>query len=181
MPSRAMLLILPPQLFTIVFFLVTIRREFTNRWNAGRLILIHSIRIPVEIVLYGLFLAKAIPGIMTFAGLNFDILAGLSAPFAYYFGFVKQKLSRKVLIAWNILSLCLLANIVTIVILSSKTPFQRFGFDQPNLAIPRFPFFWLPGVVVPIVLMSHLVTLKQLIRGRHLPYNVQEPSRFPTE
>jgi hypothetical protein len=160
-PSRAMLLILPPQLFTIIFFLATLRKGFMDRWNIGQLVLLHSVRIPVELVLYGLFLAKAIPKIMTFAGANFDILAGLSAPLIYYFGVAKHKLSRKMLIAWNILSLCLLANIVSIAILSSSSPFQRFGFDQPNIAIAHFPFFWLPGVVVPIVLISHLAALKQ--------------------
>jgi hypothetical protein len=49
MPSRAMLLILPPQLFTIVFFFAAVRRDFTDRWNMGQLTLLHSIRIPVEI------------------------------------------------------------------------------------------------------------------------------------
>jgi hypothetical protein len=162
-PSRAMLLILPPQLFTIIFFLVTLRKNYMDRWNMGQLTLLHTIRIPIELVLYGLFLSKAIPEIMTFAGSNFDILAGLSAPLIYYFGVAKHKLSRKMMIAWNILSLCLLANIVVMAILSSKSPFQRFGFDQPNIAIGHFPFFWLPGVVVPIVLISHLATLKLLI------------------
>jgi hypothetical protein len=162
-PSRAMLLILPPQLFTIIFFLVTFRKNFMGRWNAGQLTLLHTIRLPVELVLYGLFLAKVIPEIMTFRGSNYDIIAGLSAPFIYYFGFAKHRLSGKMMIVWNILSLGLLTNIVVIVILSSKTPFQRFGFDRPNIAIGHFPFFWLPGVVVPIVLISHLATLKQLI------------------
>ena len=167
-PSRAMLLILPPQLFTIIFFIATLRRKFMDRWNTGQLVLIHSIRILVEIVLYCLFIAKAIPEIMTFAGWNFDIIAGLSAPFIYYFGFVKPKISNKMMIAWNIIGLCLLTNIVIIVILSSKTPFQRFGFDQPNIAIGQFPFFWLPGVVVPIVLISHLATLRQLISRKKI-------------
>ncbi len=168
-PSRAMLLILPPQLFTIIFFFATFRKGFMDRWNIGQLTVLHTIRIPVELVLYGLYLAKAIPRIMTFAGSNFDILAGVSAPLIYYFGVANKKLSRKVVIGWNVVSICLLINIINIVILSSKTLFQRFGFDQPDLAIPQFPFFWLPGVVVPIVLMSHLVILKQFIRRKQLP------------
>ena len=44
--------------------------------NLRILTLLHIVRVPVEIVLYWLFISKAIPGLMTFNGRNFDILAG---------------------------------------------------------------------------------------------------------
>lgn len=162
-PPRAMLLIMPPTLFTVIFFLTPRGKTFTSQLNLKHLALIHTIRIPVEFVLYYLFVAKAIPAIMTFEGRNFDILAGLTAPFIYYFGFVKNKLSSKTIIIWNLISLGLLVNIVTIVVLCAKTPFQQFAFDEPDIAIGHFPFNWLPSVVVPIVFISHLSTLRQLI------------------
>lgn len=55
--------------------------------------ILHTIRIGVEIVLYGLFFYKAVPGLMTFEGRNMDIISGLSAPLVYYFGYKKVKLS----------------------------------------------------------------------------------------
>lgn len=100
---------------------------------------------------------------MTFEGRNFDILSGISAPFIYYFGFIKYKLSNKILLAWNILCLGLLINIVTNAVLSLPYPFQQFAFSQPNIAILYFPFIWLPAVIVPIVLLSHLASIRVLI------------------
>jgi hypothetical protein len=68
-----------------------------------------------------------------------------------------------VLLIWNVVCLGLLVNIVVIAILSVPTAFQQFGFDQPNIAIGQFPYVWLPSVVVPIVLLSHLVIIRSLV------------------
>lgn len=101
---------------------------------------------------------------MTFTGRNFDILAGLSAPFIYYFGYVRQKLNRPILILWNIVSLGLLVNIVVNALLSAPSPIQQFAFDQPNTAILYFPLSLLPTFIVPVVLFAHVVSLRQLLK-----------------
>jgi hypothetical protein len=102
---------------------------------------------------------------MTFEGMNFDILSGLTAPFVYYFGFIKKQLHTKFLIVWNILCLGLLINIVSIAILAAPTPFQKLALDQPNTAVLYFPFIWLPAIIVPLVLLSHLASLRQLLKS----------------
>lgn len=165
-PPRFIFLIIPPIIAIICLFIFTSGRIFLDNLNIKQLTLLHTIRIPIEVVLYNLYLAQAIPKIMTFEGSNFDILVGLSAPIIYYLAFIKKSISPKSLMVWNIVSLALLINIVYIAILSSKTPFQQFGLDQPNIAIANFPFNWLPSVVVPIVLISHLATLRQLITAK---------------
>jgi hypothetical protein len=162
-PPRFVLLVLPPLIFIIAVFFSPAGKKFINNLNTKQLTLLHTIRVPVEMVLYFLCIAKAIPQIMTFEGRNFDILAGLTAPAIYYFGFIKNKIPNTFLIIWNIICLVLLLNIVTIAILSVATPFQQFGLNQPNIAIAHFPFNWLASVVVPIVLFSHAATLRQLI------------------
>lgn len=68
----------------------------------------------------------------------------------------------KFLLAWNFIGIGLLANIVINAVLSVPSPFQKFAFNQPNIAVLYFPFNWLPGVVVPLVLLSHLVVIRQL-------------------
>jgi hypothetical protein len=120
------------------------------------------IRIPVELVLFWLFSYKTIPQLMTFEGRNFDILSGISALLVYYFGFIKKSLDKKFILAWNFICLALLANIVINAFLSAPFPFQKFAFDQPNIAILYFPFVWLPVLVVPLVLFSHLVAIRKL-------------------
>jgi hypothetical protein len=130
--------------------------------------LLHTVRVLVEIVLFLLFIHKAVPGRMTFEGRNFDILAGLTAPVIFYFGFIRKRLDRKIILMWNFICLGLLLNIVVNAVLSAPFPFQKFAFDQPNIAILYFPFNWLPSCVVPLVLLSHLATIRQLLNdGRN--------------
>jgi hypothetical protein len=127
---------------------------------------LYIVRIPVEIVLFWLFVNKAVPELMTFQGLNFDIIAGITAPFIAYFGLTKLKLKRQTILTWNIICLGLLVNIVVSAIFSTPSPIQKFAFEQPNIAILNFPFSWLPTFIVPIVLFGHLSSIRQLIKTR---------------
>jgi hypothetical protein len=129
------------------------------------LTILHTIRIGVEIVLFGLFLYKAVPGLMTFEGRNMDIISGLSAPIVYYFGYKKAKLPSAVILGWNLLCLAILLFTVINAILSAPTPLQQLAFDQPMIAILYFPFVWLPGIVVPLVILSHLSAIRQLVKS----------------
>ncbi len=162
-PPRVTLLILPPVMLIVGLFISKKGKRFIDSLDIKTLTLFHIIRVPVELVLFWLFINKAVPGLMTFEGRNFDILSGLSAPFIYYFGFVKKKLSNSVLLAWNLICLLLLFNIVINAILSVPTSFQQFAFEQPNIAILYFPFVLLPACLVPLVLFSHLAAIRQLL------------------
>lgn len=165
-PPRFIWLVLPPFLLIAGMFLTPKGKRFVDGLDLKQLTLLHTIRIPVEIVLYYLFTAKAIPQIMTFEGRNFDIISGLTAPLIYYSGFTTKKFPNSITIIWNVLCLGLLINIIILALLSAKTAFQQFGFDQPNIAITYFPFNWLPSVIVPLVLFSHVATLRKVIVAR---------------
>jgi hypothetical protein len=163
-PPRFVLLVMPALIAIILLFITRSGKKFIDGLDSKTLTLLHSVRIFVELVLYWLFLNKAVPKEMTFEGKNFDILAGLTAPIIFYFGFVKHTLGKKVMIAWNIICVLLLLNIVTIAVLSAPFPFQQLGFDQPNIAVLYFPFVWLPCCIVPLVLLSHLATIRKLLK-----------------
>jgi hypothetical protein len=165
-PPRFVLLILPPLVLIAILFSTVNGRRWLDGLNIKTLAILHVVRIPVEVTLLWLFIHKKVPGIMTFEGRNFDILSGLTAPFIYYFGFVKKQLSIKIILAWNFLCLALLINIVVIAILSGPFPFQKLAFDQPNVAVLYFPFVWLPCCIVPVVLISHLATIRRLLYGK---------------
>lgn len=160
MPPRFILLMLPPLILILILFLTGQGRQFVNNIDTKTLIILHTIRIPVELVLFWLSVHGVVPKLITFEGINFDIFSGLTAPFIYYFGFIRPRLSKGVLIAWNIICLLLLANVVVHAVLSVPTSFQRYAFDQPNIAVLYFPYVWLPCCVVPLVLLSHLVVLR---------------------
>jgi len=163
MPPRFALLLLPPIILIAIMFFSKKGKQAMDGYNVKQLTLLHIVRIAVELGLYWLYLHKAIPGIMTFEGRNFDILCGLTAPLVYYFGYVKNTLSKSVLIAWNIVCLLLLANIVVMAVLSAPLPIQQFGFNQPNIALLYVPFIWLPCGIVPVVLFAHMVALRRLL------------------
>lgn len=162
LPPRFLLLVLPPFLGIAGLFLTSKGRQLIDGLDLKSLTILHTIRIPVEIVLFFLFTYKTIPELMTFEGRNFDILSGITAPVVFYFTFVRKQFGRKVILVWNLICLGLLINIVSNAILSAPFPFQQFAFDQPNIAVLYFPFIWLPCCVVPLVLLSHLVAIRQL-------------------
>ena len=176
-PPRFLLLVLPPLFFIVLLFSTNKGRMFIDRLDVKTLTLSHIVRMPVELILFGLFINKTIPEVMTFEGRNFDIFSGLTAPFIYYFGFVKKTLDKKTILAWNFTCLGLLINIVATAVLSAPFTFQKLAFDQPNVAILYFPFVWLPCCIVPIVLLSHLVSIRQLFKQAKKLSNYQAPAR----
>jgi hypothetical protein len=109
---------------------------------------------------------------MTFEGRNFDIISGLTAPFIAWWGYTKLKFNKNILLLWNFVCLGLLLNIVINAVLSAPLPFQQFAFDQPNVTILHFPFVWLPGLIVPAVLLSHLICIRQLLK-RSVSTNIE--------
>lgn len=162
-PPRFLLAVGPPLFFLLALFVIPQGKGFLDRLNLKVLTMLHVIRVPVEIVLFLLFVHKAVPMLMTFEGRNFDILSGLTAPLIFFFGFRHEQPKRIVLIIWNVVCLWLLINIVFFAALSAPSPLQQFAFEQPNVGVLHFPFIWLPSAVVPIVLLSHLASLRLLL------------------
>jgi uncharacterized membrane protein len=164
-PPKILLFGIAPMLAVILLLFVTPRgRHLIDNLHLKSLTWLHVIRVPVEIGLYLLFTLKAIPELMTFEGRNFDVISGLTAPVIAYYGFTGKAPNKKLLIGWNLVCLILLFNIVINALLSVPSPMQRQAFDQPNVAVLQFPFSWLPVFIVPAVLFSHLVALRQLVR-----------------
>ena len=162
-PPRFVFLIAPPLLLCITLLVGREGRKLLDKMDTARLTILHVVRVPVELILLSLSLHGSVPELMTFEGRNFDIVSGLSAPLIYYYGYVRKRLNRSILIAWNITCLLLLINIVVNAVLAAPFSFQALAFDQPNIAVLYFPFTWLPGFIVPVVLLSHLACLRQLI------------------
>ena len=164
-PPRFLLLVLPPLLCIVILFSTKRGRNFMDALQIKTLTILHIIRIPVEIVLYLLFLQKYVPELMTFEGRNPDIISGITAPIVFVMVFIKKWAGKKLLLVWNIICLVLLVNIVIIAVLSAPFQFQQFAFDQPNTGVLIFPFTLLPGCIVPLVLLAHAAAIRQLIRA----------------
>ncbi len=168
MTARFPLLVIPPVIFLASRFFTVKGKAFIDGLDIRTLTIFHIIRIFVEAVLFWLYIDKAIPQAMTFEGRNFDILSGLSAPFIYYYGFVKKKLSKTAMIVWNVVCMLLLLNVVGGAILSLPDRYQKFGFEQPNTAVGSFPFLLLPAVLVPLALFSNAAAIRQLLSKKDI-------------
>ena len=172
LPPRILLLGVLPTILTIILIFSTSKgRLFIDSLPLKNLTYLNIVRIPVEIVLFTLFLNNTIPELMTFEGRNFDIFAGVTSPFIAYFGHTKLKISPKIVLIWNFVCLGLLINIIVNALFSAPSPFQKFAFDQPNIAILNFPFSWLPTFIVPLVLFSHLASIRQLMNNEKIAIN----------
>lgn len=162
-PPSFLLMVGPPFLSIMLIFATKKGRAFISSFDLKTLILLHIVRIPVELVLYSLFLQKLVPELMTFSGRNLDILSGISAILIYFFVINKAKVNTNLALVWNFICIGLLLNIVINAILSAPFVFQQFAFEQPNIGVLIFPYNLLPAVIVPIVLFSHLISIKQLL------------------
>jgi len=164
-PPRLVFAILPAIIVMVVLLVTKKGKRFIDGLDLKNLTLLHIVRVPVELTLYWLAVQKTIPELMTFAGRNFDVFSGLTAPLIYLVCFKNSRLTnRRLLLAWNLICLALLFNIVINAILSAPFPFQQFAFDQPDVAILYFPFTWLPAFIVVIVLFSHIAAIRKLIK-----------------
>lgn len=158
---------LPPRIITVLIpsvFIVTYLYKVLEleQLKTGWLIAVHVLRIPVELILFELYQQGQVPALMTLSGWNFDIVSGLTSIVVLAL-YMKGKLSVKLLLTWNVIALSLLVAIVAIALLSAPTPIQQFAFDEPNIAPLYFPFTFLPAVVVPIVLLSHLLLFRSAL------------------
>lgn len=162
LPPRLVVFGIAPTVVVLGLLLAAPRgRQRLHQFSLPALTALSVVRVLVEIGLYLLAQERLVPELMTFAGRNFDIVAGLTAPVVAY-AYVRGWLGRRGLLAWHVVGLGLLINIVVLALLAAPTPLQRLAFEQPNVAVLRFPFVWLPVFVVPVVLLTHVMALRQL-------------------
>jgi hypothetical protein len=160
-PPRFLLAVGPPNLFTL--FLLVKHQRILRAFPLRILTFMHIVRIPIEVILFGLYQEGHIPRLMTYEGRNFDIIAGMTGPLMALIAF-RRGIHKRLLIYWNLIALALLGNIVTNAVLSAPLPFQQYAFDHPNVGIFYFPFIWLPAVIVPAIFFAHVASLCHLLR-----------------
>ena len=119
---------------------------------------IQAFRFPLELAMHGLADRGIMPVQMSYTGRNFDILTGITAIIVAVL--VRAGWGgRRLVLAWNVMGLALLANIVTVAILATPR-FRYFGDEALNTFVMRPPFVWLPAVMVLAALAGHLVIFR---------------------
>jgi hypothetical protein len=118
-----------------------------------------AFRIPVELLLHRGFREGFVPEQMTYLGANFDVASGASA-LVVAFLLARGAASPRLVMAWNVAGLALLANVVTIAVLSMPTPLRVFPNEPANVWVARFPWVWLPTVLVQAAWLGHLLVFR---------------------
>jgi len=117
-------------------------------------------RFPLELLMHRAYVEGVMPVQMSYSGWNGDILTGITAGLLGWW-LALGRVPRVVVIAWNVLGLALLANIVTIAIVSTPV-FRWFGDDRLNTFVAYPPFVWLPAVLVTAALTGHVLVWRKL-------------------
>lgn len=123
---------------------------------------VQGFRFPLELAMHRMFEQGIMPIQMSYSGLNLDIVSGITAlavAAAVWWGRGGMRLVAR----WNVVGFILLANIVTVAILSTP-PIAFFGPDRLNVWITLPPFVWLPSVMVLAALAGHLLIFRALAR-----------------
>ena len=123
---------------------------------------LQSFRFPLEIVMHAAAERGIMPMQMSYTGRNFDIVTGITAVLvAVWLRFGRPP--RAIVWAWNVIGLILLANILTVAVLSMPM-FARFGStpDRLNTFVAEPPYILLPTVLVLTAWAGHLIVFRAL-------------------
>lgn len=173
--------ILPPGMFyllaPIVVFVVFMARSRIGEVVALTLPLwlmigFESFRLIVELFLHRLWMDGQIPKMLTYQGANYDILIGVSAPFVAWL-LLRQKISNRIALLWNVLGIFMLANVAVRGVLTTPGPLHLIPTEVSNVAISTFPFTYIPGLMVPLALVLHVLSIRAL---RHRMAIVASPA-----
>lgn len=164
MMFRMLLVATPPIVLVAGLFFTKKGTMYLDRLDVHLLSIIHIVRIPVDLVIYWLFIARMLPYEVTCGGGNLDIFAGFSAPVVYYFGMLKHRINWFGVLGWNILSMGLLVNLAIKSVVFAPCVFGASGSAPPAGAVSYFPFVFLPSMMIPIILISHLAVIRRLLK-----------------
>ena len=91
-----------------------------------------------------------------------DLAVGLLAPIVALRYARHPRESVALAVAWNSLGLIDLINAIAMGFLSSPSPLQLILRDAPNALIAVYPLVLVPVYLVPIAIVLHLASLRQL-------------------
>jgi hypothetical protein len=123
------------------------------------LVAAQTFRIPVEIVLWQLAVAGAIPELLSFHGRNVDILVGFTAPVVAYACFVRRAWPARVAVWWNWVGIVILLNVVVHARLSAP---PRGGSTRPIRRHVHRRLLHLAAFPVPLAWLLHALSIRQL-------------------
>jgi hypothetical protein len=163
-PGIAFLLV--PILLSLVVFVVFIVRSPAGSRLALAVPLwiivgVQCYRVGVELFLHQLWIDGLVPKMLTFEGANVDVYIGASAPLIAWMC-TRGRLGAKFTLAWNVLGLLSLTNVVIRAVLTAPGPLNLIHAEVPNRIIGMFPFMFIPGFFVPLAVILHVLAIRAI-------------------
>jgi hypothetical protein len=118
-------------------------------------------RFPLELIMHRAYSEGVMPVQMSYSGLNFDIVTGITALVVAAL-LLAGRMPLWGVRVWNWLGSLLLVNVLIIAWLSAPTPLRLFMNEPANEWVTTAPFVWLPSVFVFAALLGHLVLFRRL-------------------
>ena len=176
-PPGPVFLLVPVLSFLLLFFVFVIRSTAGARialaFPLWILLGAESFRIGVELFLHQLWIDGLIPKMLTFDGANVDVYIGASAALIAWLS-TRGRLGMKLALAWNVLGLLALTNVVIRAVLTSPGPFNLIHAEVPNRLFGTFPFLLIPGFFVPLAVILHFLAIRALVSkvGTEMEINI---------
>ncbi|HEU4562216.1 MAG TPA: hypothetical protein VFS20_30585 [Longimicrobium sp.] len=124
---------------------------------------VQAFRLPLELLMHRAYTEGLMPGQMSFSGRNFDIVTGTSALLLALAMVVwRERVPLRLVAAWNVMGTLLLANVLTVAMLSAPTPLRVFMNEPANVWITASPWIWLPAVFVMAAIAGHIIVFRRL-------------------
>ncbi|MEZ4267197.1 MAG: hypothetical protein R3F39_12535 [Myxococcota bacterium] len=120
-----------------------------------------AFRILVELLIHQAVTEGLAPASLTWTGFNLDIIPAVTA---LALAPIATRLPRILLFAWNLGAAATLGVTVFTALAAAPTPFQFIHSNIPNTWVTRFPFVWLPAILVAVALVGHVVLYRRLRR-----------------
>lgn len=162
--------ILPPGMFyllaPIILFVMFMARSSIGKtvslsFPLWLLMGMESFRLIVEIFLHQLWLDGQLPKMLTYQGANFDIMIGITAPIVAWL-LASRRISDRMALAWNVIGIVMLANVAVRAVLTMQGSLHLLSTEVPNTAIGTFPYTYIPGLMVPLALVMHVLSIRAL-------------------
>jgi hypothetical protein len=164
-PPGIVFLMGPVVLFLIFFTMFVARSSGGERFAVAFPLWIllgtQTFRVGVELFLHQIWIDGIVPKMLTFEGANMDIYIGASAPLAAWLS-TRGRSGLKFALAWNVLGLLALTNVVTRAVLTSPGPFNLIHSEVPNRMFATFPFLFIPAFFVPLAVGLHVLAIRAI-------------------
>jgi hypothetical protein len=165
-PPGIVFLVGPVVLFLVFFTMFVARSSGGERlamaFPLWILLGTQTFRVGVELFLHQLWINGLVPKMLTFEGANMDIYIGASAPLVAWLS-TRGRVGIRVALAWNVLGLLALTNVVIRAVLTAPGPFNLIHAEVFNRMFGTFPFTFIPGFFVPLAVTLHVLAIRAII------------------